>query len=272
MAAQAFAELGQFDRAVSYYERVLKAERATAPIFALEQLVNCKVRWAGRLLDTDRSNGKQVSALLDEAEKILRHLLDLGETSERWSLLGGLMKRRAIAAAREAKVRRKALEEMSEAYRTAFDLSRATGPGNAFPLDNQIAADIVLSWGSNGTSKRGSGRARAAASLKTLGAIADALSSSKTDFLSLVVAADRLLLEALMSERLDDATRDAILQRFSRALSRGATARQRDSVRTQFLFFRRMMQSAFPGQGRDELLRQLEFMQDKLLPGIRKPA
>jgi hypothetical protein len=246
----------------------VRAERATAPIFALEQLANCKVRWAGRLLDADRPDARKASALLDDAERILRHLLDLGPTSERWALLGGLMKRRAIAA-RDAKARRAALEKMSAAYRSAYDLSRADGPGDAFPLDNQIAADIVLSWETNGASKRNGGRAVVAAALKELGAIADGLSSSKTDFFSLVVVADRMLLESLMEGRLDDATRDAILQKFSRALSRGVTARQRDSVRTQFLFFRRLMQSGFKKEGRDKILRQLEFLEGKLLPRVR---
>jgi tetratricopeptide (TPR) repeat protein len=269
VAAQAFAELGQFDRAISYYERVVKAERANAPILALEQLANCKIRWAGRLLDADRSDGKKAAALLDDAEKILRHLLDLGPTSERWSLFGGLMKRRAIASARDAKARRKALEQMSKAYRSAYELSRSDGPGNAYPLGNQIAADIVLSWGTNGSSKRNGGRAQAAAALKELGAMADGLSSSKTDFFSLAVVADRILLEALMERRLDDATRDSILQKFSRALSRGVTARQRDSVRTQFQFFRHLIQSGLPKEGRDEILRQLAFLEDKLVPRVR---
>jgi hypothetical protein len=269
VAAQAFAELGQFERAIHYYERVLKAERASAPIFALEQLANCKTRWAGRLLAADRSTSTKASALLDDAERILRHLLDLGPTSERWALLGGLMKRRAIAGAGDAKVRRRALEQMSEAYRSAYDLSRVDGPGDVFPLGNQIAADIVLSWSANGASKRGGQRAGVGALLKELGAMADGLSSSKTDFFSLAAGADRILLEALMEQRLDDETRDVILQKFSRALSRGVTARQRDSVSTQFLFFRRLMLSAFPKEGRDKVLRQLEFLEDRLLPRVR---
>jgi hypothetical protein len=47
------------------------------------------------------------------------------------------------------------------------------------------------------------------------------------------------------------------------------TARQRDSVATQFLFFRRLMLSAFPKEGRDKILRQLAFLEDKLLPRAR---
>ena len=269
LAALAFAELGDFERAVDYYERVLKAERASAPILALEQLANCKVRWAGRLLEAEPADDKKVSELLKHAEKILRHLIDLGPTSERWALLGGLMKRRAIGAARDAKLRRKALEEMRDAYKNAYDLSRANGAGDAFPLGNQIAADLVLSWRDNGSPKKDDARAGVAASLKELRTIADGLSSSNTDFFSLVVVADQMLLQALMEGRLDDKTRDGILQKFKRALSRGITARQRDSVRTQFLFFRRLMQAGFPKEDRDRIVPQLEFLEEKLVPGTR---
>jgi tetratricopeptide (TPR) repeat protein len=266
LAALAFAELGDFERAVDHYERVLKAERASAPILALEQLANCKVRWAGRLLEAEPADDKKVSELLEHAEKILRHLIDLGPTSERWALLGGLMKRRAIGAARDAKLRRKALEEMREAYKNAYDLSRANGAGDAFPLGNQIAADLVLSWRGNASGKQDDARAGVAASLKELRTIADGLSSSNTDFFSLVVVADQMLLQALMEGRLDDKTRDGILQKFQRALSRGITARQRDSVRTQLLFFRRLMQAGLPKEDRDKIVPQLEFLEQKLVP------
>jgi tetratricopeptide (TPR) repeat protein len=270
LAAQAFAEVGDFRRAIDYYKRVLTAERASAPILALEQLANCKVRWAGRLLeaeDRDDKVDKEVSDLLDDAERILDHLIALGPTSERWALVGGLMKRRAISAAGNAKARRQALKDMSEAYRNAYALSRANGPGNAYPLGNQIAADIVLSWRDNGSPKRGGARAGVVALLKEFGAMADGLSSSKTDFFSLATGADRLLLEALMKQRLDDATRDDIRNRFSRALQRGATARQRDSVQTQFLFFKRLMQFGFPKESRERILPQLRVLEDDLLKG-----
>ncbi len=269
LAALAFAELGDFERAVEYYERVLKAERASAPILALEQLANCKVRWAGRLLEAEPADDKKVSELLKHAEKILRHLIDLGPTSERYALLGGLMKRRAIGVARDAKLRRKALEEMRDAYKNAYDMSRANGAGDAFPLGNQIAADLVLSWRDNGSPKKDDARAGVAASLKELRTMADGLASSNTDFFSLVVVADQMLLQALMEGQLDDKTRDGILQKFKRALSRGITARQRDSVRTQFLFFRRLMQAGFAKEDRDRIVPQLEFLEQKLVPGTR---
>ena len=57
--------------------------------------------------------------------------------------------------------------------------------------------------------------------------MADGLSSSKTDFFSLATGADRLLLEALVKQRLDDATRDEILENSGSAVTGrdGPTAR-----------------------------------------------
>jgi hypothetical protein len=46
-----------------------------------------------------------------------------------------------------------------------------------------------------------------------------------------------MLLNALTQRRITDRELDGILAAYERALSRGATARQRDSLRTQFAFF-----------------------------------
>jgi hypothetical protein len=39
----------------------------------------------------------------------------------------------------------------------------------------------------------------------------------------------------------------------------------RDSMRTQFRFFRQMMETEFPKEGRDEIVRQLTQLEEKLL-------
>jgi hypothetical protein len=67
-------------------------------MWALEQLVSCKVRHAGELPDAVANGPAAAQAMLDEAETALRHLLALSRSSERLSLLGALMKRRALLA------------------------------------------------------------------------------------------------------------------------------------------------------------------------------
>lgn len=266
-AGAAFTEVGKFERAIYYYERVVRAEVATAPIKALEQLASCKVRWAGSLVRRDpdakrEPDVKKATQLLNEAEEVLRHLLGIGETSERWSLLGSLMKRRALLPSSPG-VRHKSLQEMSAAYRSAYELSCKNNGRDAYPLGNQIAADVVLSWGAKGASKERV--AAVLASLEELEEVAGALASTRTDTFNLSAAADRLLLHALVQRELDDKARARILVKFRAALSRGATVRERDSMRTQFRFFRSLMQTEFPKAGRAEMMRQMALLEEAML-------
>ena len=262
-SGHAFAELGSFERAIDYYERVVRAEVASAPIKTLEQLASCKVRWAGSLVQPDpdakrEPDVKKASRLLKEAEDAIRHLLGLGETSERWSLLGSVMKRRALLPSKNG-ARHKALQEMSAAYKAAYDLSIKNNAPDAYPLGNQIAADVVLSWGTKDTSKE---RVIAVqASLEALAEVADTLARTRTDTFNLLAAADRLLLDALVRRSLDDTARARIQVKFAAALSRGATARERDSIRTQFRFFTNLMQTEFPSAGRKEMLGQMALLE-----------
>ena len=53
--AAAYGELNHFEAAIRYYERVTTAERADAPVRALEQLANLRVRWASTLVGKDTS-------------------------------------------------------------------------------------------------------------------------------------------------------------------------------------------------------------------------
>ncbi len=266
-SGHAFAELGSFERAIYYYERVVRAEVASAPIKTLEQLASCKVRWAGSLVQPDpdakrEPDVKKASRLLKEAEDAIRHLLGLGETSERWSLLGSVMKRRALLPSKNG-ARHKALQEMSAAYKAAYDLSTKNNAPDAYPLGNQIAADVVLSWGPKDTSKE---RVIAVqASLEALAEVADTLARTRTDTFNLLAAADRLLLDALVRRSLDDTARARIQVKFAAALSRGATARERDSIRTQFRFFTNLMQTEFPSAGRKEMMGQMALLEQGVL-------
>jgi hypothetical protein len=233
---------------------VLTAERASAPISALERLANCKVRRAGELMGQDPD---KAAALLDQAEEALGHLLGTGETSERWSLLGGAMKRRAQLST-DAATRRKALRQMSAAYKKAYERSRETGAGDAaYPLGNHVAAEIVLSWGKGGEK---TAKPTVAGLLRQLDDEASTLAGSRTDAFSLSAPADYMLLHALAERKLDEKTREAILSRFNSGLSRGATARQRDSIRTQLRFFQSLMLTEFPRPKREEMIQQLELL------------
>jgi len=241
-AAEAFMELGAYRRAIGYYESVLRTEAANASIRSLEQLSNCKVRYAGRLLREGRPDRAAAGKLLDEAEELIGKLLALGETSERWSLLGGVHKCRAIrATAKEA--RAKALELSREAYGKAYDLASGNSRDGAYPLGNRIAAELVLSW--NGNPKKGATKAISKA-LDAFDEAGRALSATSTEFHDLSAAANSALLRALAEHRLDGEDWKAIAKLFAESQSRGAPTRKRDSVRIHFHFLRAMAGAELP--------------------------
>src|SRR5690606_36785319 len=108
-AGAAYAQLGRYERALEYLEKVPVAAHAMAPIRALEQLANCRVRVAGQKIDAEVPDLEGAIKLLDSAEDLLNHLLGIGRTPERCSLLAGVWKRRAMLPRRTSVQRRDAL-------------------------------------------------------------------------------------------------------------------------------------------------------------------
>lgn len=258
-AGAAFAELGQLPRAIDYYMRATSAERAGAPMWAFEQLASCRIRLAGELASTPDAS-KAAHALLDEAETALRHLLALGRTSQRLSLQGALMKRRALLAAADTERRRAALREMSRSYGEAFERSKSEAQplGDAYPLANQIAAEIILGW----TSGNGDGVSPLMEMLKKA---ADDQASKDTDFFSLAAVAECALLQALKGPSMDDATRLAVQDRYLGALSRGITSRQLGSVRTMLGFFRSLIAAEYPDGTLKSVSEQIDLLEKALV-------
>ena len=257
-AGAAFAELGDLRQAIEYYARATTAEKAQAPLWALEQLVSCRVRLAGELAN-EPEQAAAAHAQLQEAENLLTHLLALGRTSERLSLRGALMKRRALLAGLDTAARRAALREMSAAYGEAFVRSRTPAQplGLAYPLANQVAAEIVLAW-------TGDGSPELDRMLTQLEHAADAHAAAHTDFFSLAAVAECRLLQALRVPALDDTTRRALRERYLAALSRGITTRQLASVRTMFAFFQTLIAAERPDGSLAATAAQLRALEEEI--------
>jgi tetratricopeptide (TPR) repeat protein len=258
-AAEAFSELGQFERAMRHFERVVTADPALAPVRAVEQLANCRVRWARALLRQEPRVEKEIRGLLDGAETLLGHLLKIGETPERHALLGGAHKARAQAASTAAE-RTQALKGMEREYKEANRLSP-----DPYPLVNQIAAGVVLGW----AAARPSATSRKAirALIDEYESMASRAAGSSTQTFSLLAPAEGMLLNALAWRRITDREIDGILAAYERALSRGATARQRDSLRTQFAFFTDMLAPYRRRKWAAELRGQVEKVSESVLQG-----
>jgi hypothetical protein len=133
--------------------------------------------------------------------------------------------------------------------------------GGRIPAGQPSAADIVLSW----RSKSAADAERVAAAIGELEDLASALAATRTDPFNPSAAADRLLLTVLLRRNLNEATRKEIAQAFTTALSRGASAKILDSMRTQFRFYRRLMETEFPKDRRAAMQQQLTLLEKKLV-------
>ena len=84
--AQAFGDLGDFGQADDYFSRMAACEHADAPMSALEQLWNLRVRHASEMAQKDPRKVSEALRLLRQAETALKNLEAVGESSERSSL------------------------------------------------------------------------------------------------------------------------------------------------------------------------------------------
>ena len=108
----ACGEVGLFRKAVESYDKVRRLERATFSVKAIEQSANLRCRWAvavwrrsqqlasnhdrDTLRDATDEIDKAIDEVFCEAIKDIELLLQIGETKERFSLLGSAYKRQAF--------------------------------------------------------------------------------------------------------------------------------------------------------------------------------
>lgn len=257
MSGNCCGELNHFEAAIRYYERVTTAERADAPIRALEQLANLRVRWASTLAGNRTRACGEALGELDSAEQLLRGLLAMGKTAERYNLLGSVQKRRALLTTGEERWR--AMEEMHRAYAAAFDIAGKTSPARgAYALANRLTAEVVQSWRPAGPDDDQTGAAAALdEGLSLLEAVATELSQSSTDFFDLSARADHTLLSALRSRTFDPLTRQDVEVAYVRAGLRGVAPRHRASMRDQMAFFEAMARSELGGPEGEQLASEL---------------
>lgn len=178
---RAHGELGDFKKAVSYFEKSLAIEKTETPVRVIEQLANYRVRHAAQL-DKDRrrnnvdirernkkvrnaedhekevTNEQLIAQIhdaistvreLDAAVPITNNLDDADETlstAERCSLLGSAYKRLAQIQERGSD-RNESLREMEVYYKAAHELAKKTAgsDADAYPTLNWLCARAVRS-------------------------------------------------------------------------------------------------------------------------------
>jgi hypothetical protein len=145
----AFAHYGDFERAADLYRKAVTDSGAEAPISAVQKLANFLDRHAKTLnlnaakLQTPAEKDELESKAQEqvtEAIKRLKWLRELGETVERWSLLGGAYRRMALFKATEENLR-----IARDCYKNGHDLALATkGEINPYPALNWISLRFLI--------------------------------------------------------------------------------------------------------------------------------
>jgi tetratricopeptide (TPR) repeat protein len=124
-----WGEYAEHDRAIACYRAAQSATDGRASLKSTEQLINMLTRKAGAMLDANRKEeDKEVPAvartLLIKAEELVKGILGIGETRERLSLKGAILKRQLELAPRQEVG--KLLKEIAVCYENAAALeSRA---------------------------------------------------------------------------------------------------------------------------------------------------
>jgi tetratricopeptide (TPR) repeat protein/triacylglycerol esterase/lipase EstA (alpha/beta hydrolase family) len=154
----AWANANRLEQALEWFEKACKAPEGTASLKAIEQLANLKVRQAWRAAN-EKQNWDDARAKIEDAMKLLDHLLAIGPTLERESLYGSAFKRLALIEQRAGRpdAELAAIEGMRQHYAEAEKIARARAEGDPsarpnvfYPAMNRIAAQLVLEAGTRG--------------------------------------------------------------------------------------------------------------------------
>jgi tetratricopeptide (TPR) repeat protein len=185
----AWAKVGNFDKAITWFERARVAPDGTASLAAIEQLANLEVRRACEDVTTpnagNRSAQQKARREITEAMALLDTLLAVGATIERESLYGSAYKRLALieaAAGREDK-EIEAISKMRDHYHAAEEIARASAADANekvnlyYPAMNRIAAQLALEAGTSRASSLDA---------ETLAIVQRSMAAAPVDFWSVV--------------------------------------------------------------------------------------
>ncbi|HWO68335.1 MAG TPA: CHAT domain-containing protein, partial [Umezawaea sp.] len=210
--------LARYREAVDCYEEVRREWDAGGSVKSLEQLVNVQAKWAvERGLRPDEP-GPEAADLLAEAEQSANLLIQLGETPERYSLLGGVARRRAqcVPLDRQDDLTA-ALVAGRDAYGRAVELhGERTGGIDFYPALNEV----VLAWL---VAKRCPRHPLDETRARRLidGSREAAAGAKRADFWAQVTEPDAALAEALIGGTLPDRV-ETIARAYAKAFARSS--------------------------------------------------
>jgi len=198
----AYAEAGDFDAAIAWYERAVHADDSSASLKTYEQYENLRARQAWQSV----AEGQPSAATLAQARECIVHaigrlqaLADRHATAERCSLIGSAFKRLAMLEQRAGNTAaaRAALDAAARGYEQAETLAAEAGSSELFhPALNRMALELVVHGGEKGW--HGLDRARTQAVRQSL----EQRTQTDPDFWSCIGQLEVELYEALAERRL----------------------------------------------------------------------
>jgi hypothetical protein len=254
---RALGEAKRFGEAIDWYKQAVSTDDGEVTLRDIEQLANLEIRQAvrqwengeplDRVLKTIDGGIQRLESLMEGLRPFSRIDKDkgdskIGRTSERLSLLGSAYKRRAWISASE---RKESLGKMAGCYKEAFDLGRERGKFNVYPLLNWLTGEMTKDWQEEAES---AAVQRITDIPELLVRARSELSSDlekKRDFWTAAMIVDAELLEALLKDSPDEATIDAIAEKYLEARKLGSP-REFESTLDQIDFLIAMTENDKP--------------------------
>ncbi len=242
--AEAWGELGNFDKAIAHYDAAVRGEDASFKLKAIEQLANFRARKAVASLRTAaasaREHGGAVKDILAQLALIQSVNDMLGDSSERLSLQGGCWKRAAqvhalaqadaqagsVAETEASDAVVKALTTMADCYRAAAGRS---GKDRSYPRLMACNARICLAVrkGTKGEDALG----------QELAALAKATFGPDLDFWDLIHLADLKMSDTILLADNPSAAMPDIVDAYRRAYNYIGSPVKLGSVYEQLDFY-----------------------------------
>lgn len=272
---EAFAALGDKERAIEHYRSALAMEDAGASLKALEQLANLEIRYGAKLLEGKSKSGHAAGEkYMKSGLARLEALLGIGETAERRSLLGSYWKR--TAQAELARGRQKPIDDclakMQEAYWRAAEHARQSGgEWDYYPLFNALDGSILEAARGQRTAFDAK-KSELPLLLQAGRANARRRFADERDFFHALAEVEAQRIDALWAcydgRTAAGITKPDVLERlvasYRDVLARLGTASQQDSVLAQ----PRFLMSMLPDDSRNKKAQQLRSALQALIDGI----
>jgi CHAT domain-containing protein/pimeloyl-ACP methyl ester carboxylesterase len=223
-----YGDHGRFEEAVEHYRRAVTSEDADHPstLRTVEQWINLEARFGKKA-----GNSSKIEEAITRGE----HLLALGETSERLSIMGSAYKRLAELHTDPNDVRA-ALKKAAQFYRQAATKQEQEPLAEPYPIVNWLTIEALL----------GNVKVPYDSWLSKAGILAQQRFRNKRKAWDLFAVADITVLRAYQKGALAE-ERATLVESYRKVFAESAaTKRERDSARGQLEFLINMRRKLVP--------------------------